>query len=559
VAATWVAGADGVDLRPWAVWLGLGLLAGALVVRARRGGVAVDAPRLALAGLAAWTAVASLVRASPAAEAAAAVGIAVVAWGLASLVADWRARAWASAAVAGLGACSGLALLAGRWVEGVRSDGLFGNPNLSATIAVLGAASAPFVRLPLAARWAMGVPAVLGIVASGSRAALLGLGAVAAAWLLTGSPRRVRVVAGLALAVGLAALGFRIGTDRDPLRWERVRIWNVALRVASDHLPWGTGAGGFADAAAGRNFPHPDRPARYGLVPDLAESDLLQLAATTGLPGLGLAAWLAVGLLRQARRRGPHAWGCLAALGATSAFHTQLAVPVVAWTATLAVAAALPAGRRQRTRAGVPVLAAFAGLATAVLATALVRPAWWLGGRPAEHLAAARALATAAPRSDPRLADAEALATRAVALRPRWAGGWRELGALRAARASLRGDRMLWAAAGEAYRQARACNPLDAFAALEQGRVWRALGDTGQARAALVGAAGLEPNLVGAWLELALLDLEQGRLEAARNAVARAMQAAAARPEQPSPYERSLAAFDPAIMARLAAVLREAR
>lgn len=560
VAATWVGGADGVDLRPWAVALGVAMLVAALVVRARHGGLAVDAPRVALGALVVWNAVLAVTLTVPPSDAAAVVATGAVAWGLCALVADWRARAWACGAVAGLGACSGLLLVVGRWIEGVRSDGLLGNPNLSASVALLGLASTPFVRLPVAARWTMGAASALGILASGSRASVLGLAAVAVAWLLTGPARRLaRLAAAAVLVIGLGVLAVRLAADRDPLRWERVRIWGVALQVARDHLPWGTGPAGFADAAVSRNFPHLDRPARYGLVPDLAESDLLQLAATVGVPGVGLAAWLALALVQRARRAGPHAWGCLVALAVTSAFHTQLPVPVVAWTATLALAAAVPGTRRRRTRAGLPTVLACGMLAGTLVAVAIVQPAWWLGGRPDDHLTAARALAAAGPKSDPRLADAEALASRAVALRPGWGEGWRVLGALRAARAFLRDDARLWAAARDDLTRARSCNPLDALAALELGRTQRALGAAGPARAAFRAAVGLEPNLVGAWLELALLDVEQGRVEAARGAFDRAERALAARPGQPTPYEEALSSFDPSTLARLAATLREAR
>lgn len=560
LAAVWVGGADGVKLRPWAFAATAGALAAALAVRARWGGLAADSPRAALGALVAWYAIRAVAAPAAPATAAALVATGAVAWGLAALVAGRRVRDWAAGAVAGVGASSGILLAVGRLVEGVRSDGLLGNPNLSATMALLGLASTPRVRLPAVVRWALGTASALGVLASGSRAALLGLAAVAASWLLAGSPRRwVRPAAAAALVCGLGALVARVAIDRDPLRWERVRIWGVALAVARAHLPWGTGPGGYADAAIARNFPHPDRPARYGLVPDLAESDLLQLAASGGVPGLAIAAWLALALGRRAAAAGPNAWGCLAAIGVTSAFHTQLPVPVVAWTATLAVAAAVPTGRRWRTRAGAAVLAAVAVPVATVAAVALARPPWWLGGSPENLVAAARSLATAGPPSDPRLADAEAAAAQAVALRPRWAEAWRVLGGVRAARASRRADAGLWAAACDAFARARTCNPLDALAAFEQGRAWRALGEADRARGALHAAVALEPNLVGAWLELGLLDLEQGRLAAARAALERALSARAARPAEPSAYERALSSFDPTALTRLAGALPEVR
>ena len=559
-AATWVSGADGVELRPWAVVFGVAVLVAALVVRARYGGLALDAPRIALGALVGWIAVLAVTLTVSPSDAAAVIATGVVAWGLCVLVADWRARAWACGTVAGLGACSGLLLVVGRWIEGVRSDGLLGNPNLSAAGALLGFASTPFVRLPIATRWIMGAASTLGIVVSGSRASVLGLAAVAIVWFLLGPARRsARLVAAGVLVVGLGAFAVRLATDRDPLRWERVRIWGVALQVARDHLPWGTGPAGFADAAISRNFPQLDRPARYGLVPDRAESDFLQLAATVGVPGMGLVVWLVLALAWRARRAGPHAWGCLAALAVTSAFHTQLPVPVVAWTAGLSLAAAVPASRRQRTRTSVPTVLGCGVLAGTLVAVAIVQPSWWLGGRPDDHLATARALAAAGPRSAARLADAEALVSRTVALRPGWGEGWRVRGVLRAARASLSDDAMLWAAARDDLTRARACNPLDALAALDLGRTLRRLEATDPARAALRAAVRLEPNLVGAWLELAQLDVEQGRVEAARGAFERAKRALAARPGQPTAYEQALSSFDPSTLIQLAATLREAR
>lgn len=557
LAAAWVGGADGIDLRPWAAALTVVVVAVSLLVRLRRGGVPLDTPRVLLGVLVAWAALLSALQPVAPADAAAVVAVGAVAWGLTLLVGDWRARAWATGVVAALGACSGMVLVAGRWAEGVRSDGLLGNPNLSATVALLGLAAAPFVRLPLAARGALGVTALAGIVASGSRAAVLGTVAVTLAWLIAGRPRRwLRLAALGVLLAGLGALVARVATDRDPLRFERVRIWGVALRVARDHLPWGTGPGGFADAALARNFPRVEGLARYGRTPDVAESDALQLCATTGVPGTLLAAWLVLSLLGRLRGAGPQAWGCAAALGVTSSVHTQLPVPVVAWTAALAVAASLGRSRRVRVRgrAGVPVACAATG--AAVLGAALLRPPWWLGGSPTELVAAARGMATTV-QADPRLADAEALAARAVELRPRWAEGWRALGAIRASRAWLRGEARLWAAACDALQQARTVNPHDALAAFEEGRCRKALGARERARAAWRVAVESEPNLGGAWLELALLDLEEGRLEAARAAFFRGERALSMRVERPSTYEQALRSFDPATLARLRAALGE--
>jgi hypothetical protein len=558
LAAIWVGGVAGVDLRPGAAVATAALVVAAVLLRLRRGGVALDAPRLWLGALVAWLAVTAAAQPVAPGPAAYLVAVAAVAWGLALLVADWRSRAWATAAVALLGACSGLALIGGRLVEGVRSDGLFGNPNLSATVALLGLASAPFVRLPGIARLALATPALAGIVASGSRASMLATGALATVWLLTSAPRRgVRLAVLGVLAIGAAGLSLRIATDHDPLRFERVRIWGVALRVTLHHLPWGTGPSGFADRAVAFNFPRERAFARFARVPDLAESDALQLAATQGLPGVALAGGLLLVLLRSLRKAGPHGWGCAAALAMSSAFHTQLPFPVLAWTATLALGAALPCTRRVRARAPGGTHLAVGIAATSVLAMALIRPEGWLGGDPDGFLATANAMAVSQPHHGPLLADAEALAVRAVTLRPHWGLGWRTVGQLRAQRALGTDNHALWSAAREAFREARGRNPLDAFAALGEGRTSRELGEMAQARGALRAAVALEPNLVGGWLELALIAAEEGRIEPARRAHANAVRALTAKTGQGTAYEQALQALDPHTAQRVRAALRD--
>ncbi len=129
--------------------------------------------------------------------------------------------------------------------------------------------------------------AAAGVVASGSRAALVGVVAVAATWALARrGGRRTRLAAALLVALAVAGFSVRLATDRDPLRYERVRIWAVAVRVAAAEFPLGCGPSGYADAAMAHNFPREGEFARFARLPDVAESDLLQLAATLGLPGV---------------------------------------------------------------------------------------------------------------------------------------------------------------------------------------------------------------------------------------------------------------------------------
>jgi tetratricopeptide (TPR) repeat protein len=252
------------------------------------------------------------------------------------------------------------------------------------------------------------------------------------------------------------------------------------------------------------------------------------------------------------RLRGPRALGVAAALAVTSAVNTQLVVPAVAWLATLALAAVLPRPHGRPLRVG-PVLAAALLLAVGVPAAIALRwPAGGLGEDPAPLIAGAEAAWAATP-ADPALADAEALAWRATRLAPRSGKAWRMLASVRLERARQHGDASLARAAAAAFAEARRVNPLDAWAALGQGQAHRLVGEVAASRAALEAAVRLEPNFVPAWLELALLGLEQGDLARARDALGRAD--AARRDRVPaafvSDYERALLAADPALLHRL--------
>lgn len=553
LALAWVVAGQGVALPGWlaaATVVVIGVLAGLTLIE----GVTWHAPLSWLAGLVGWAALAAAVRPVAPAPAAWTVAIGVVAFALALVASTPRGGAWAAAAAVTAGAAAAGWLIAERLTVAARPAGPFGNPNQAATVPLLALAFLPWLRLPVAARVTLAVPLVAGVLASGSRGGLLGLLALGLAWGFAASGPRVRRAAVAAALVAAAVLALRLATDRDPLRFERLRIWRAAATAAVAELPLGAGPSGFVDAVLPHNFPRVGEAARYHRIPGVAESDYLELATTLGLPGLALVLGLAVAVMR--RLRGARGLGVAAALAVTSAVNTQLAVPVVAWLATLALAAALPRPHGRPLRVG-PVLAAALLLAVGVPAAIALRwPAGGLGEDPASLIARAEAAWAATP-ADPALADAEALAWRATRLAPRSGKGWRTLATVRLERARQRGDADLARAAAAAFAEARQVNPLDAWAALGQGQAHRLVGEATASRAALEAAVRLEPNFVPAWLELALLGLEQGDLARARDALGRAE--AARRGRVPaafvSDYERALLAADPALVHRLHAAV----
>lgn len=549
LALAWVSAVRGVALPGWLAAATVAIV-GMLVAVTVIGGVQWHVPLSWLAALAGWIALAAAVRPVAPAPAAWPVATAIVAVALAVVAAPPRGAAWASAAVVTAGAAGAAWLIVERLAVTIRPAGPFGNPNPAATVPLLALALVPWLRLPVAVRAALGVGLAAGVVASDSRGGLFGLLVLGVTWGLAASGARVRRAAVVAALVATTGLAVRLASDRDPLRFERVRIWRAAATAAVAELPLGAGPSGFVDAVLPHNFPRDGELARYHRIPGLAESDYLQLATTLGLPGLVCGLGLAVTVAR--RLRNARGLGVAAVLAVTSAVNTQLVVPTVAWLATLALAAVLPRAYGRPARLA-PILAVALVPAVGVpVAVAMRWPVGGLGEDPAPLIARAEAAWAVAP-ADPALADAEALAWRATRLAPRNAKAWRTLATVQLERARQRRDVALARAAAAAFAEARRVNPLDAWATLGQGQAHRVVGETGAARAALEAAVRLEPNLVPAWLELALLDLEQGNLARAREALTRI--AAARKGRVPaafvSSYERSMVAADPVLLGRL--------
>jgi len=560
LAVTWV-------VAPAAWWgaaviaAGTAVVIGVLVLASGGARALAGGPRAWFAALLAWTAIDAALRPVAVWDAARVVAAGVVALAVLVVTASPRGAAWGRLAAVAAGMAAAVWLIAERLARAGRPAGPLGNPNLAATLALVALALAPFLRAPLLARGLMVAGAAAGIAASGSRAGLVGVLAVAAAWALVGmgGRRRWAVVLPLVL-LAVAGLGMRLATDRDPLRYERVRIWAVGLRTAAAELPLGGGPGGYEDAALPHNFPRDGEFARLARLPDVAESDFLQLAATLGLPGVVLLAALVCSVVRCLAPGDAHGWGLVAGVTVTSGFNSQLMFPALAWVVALAIGGVLPRPRPWRGTLSLPAAAAVTALVVATAAVLGSRD-WGAGPSPVALADRAEAALRAAPNDDSALAAAEAEAWRSCAARPRLGVAWRTLGGIRLRRATLLGDAGLAEAAVEAFARARLVNPLDAWAALGEAQARRATGDAVGARRALAAALQLEPNFVSAWLESAILHLARGEMGTAREALGRAEDAARRAPRAAfvSDYERALAWADPATVARLASATGERR
>ena len=195
----------------------------------------------------------------------------------------------------------------------LRPGATLGNATDQGIIGVLAAAvlALPAMRgQDLPARIGLAA-AVLTTVLSGSRAAILGMAAVALVLATTAVATRAldkarAVVYGAAALLVLATAVLAIPVARERLfsadtvngRW---LLWEESLQLVAAH-PWhGVGPNGFVDAITG--YHTLDWAVRVGTAfpPDSPHSWLLQAAAAGGLPLLLGAALLAVFILRRAR------------------------------------------------------------------------------------------------------------------------------------------------------------------------------------------------------------------------------------------------------------------
>jgi O-antigen ligase len=193
--------------------------------------------------------------------------------------------------------------------------------------AFLGAAAV--LLTPVAVGWAMqtagrarvlaSVAAALGLVAlaaSGARAAIFGAVVAAVVAVVVQRDRRVLIVVGacaliggaVAVASGAGGRVSSVATDRDGGARGRLDEWRVAVRVVGSHPILGTGPEGYRIAFGKGVDDRYERDHGRNPVPDRAHNALLDVAATTGLPGLALylaAVAIALGAALRALRNGP--------------------------------------------------------------------------------------------------------------------------------------------------------------------------------------------------------------------------------------------------------------
>ena len=446
---------------------------------------------------------------------------------------------------------AGAVLIGAAATRSVRVGGVFENPNLAAAFI------APILPLGLTVlgrkpwlRWSWILLVVAAVVLTGSRAGLFAL-VVSVGVLL---PRgRVRLAGVTAVAfVAVAALAWRFVSQPDLLAWHRISIWWTVIKIWATRPLTGVGPGCLVEAAGAERILHPDQVGRYQFVVSYSESTPLAIAVQVGAVGLILALLAAGSWWWSARRSGALESKALIA-GSTSMitlglFHDFLTVePVLWWWAVVfgcseAMSRAPVEGPSATALRSLRVVAALA--LTWVVAWGLLAPA-------AARLASSSGEVTTAEvkrtlRLEPWYPEpavrrvrgllaqgdawswttaAEALhwVRRATDVHPGLARRWADL-----ARVHLR---VLTDLGGtdhdvEVARKAleRACelDPHLPWHWLERARLERILGFRQDAAGFVRRALDEEPNTVRGWLMLSRLELERGRVDEARAALAQA-------------------------------------
>ncbi len=504
---------------PWAWTAGAAVLSGTLLAARRRlafGPLLVWLPWLA------WAAVSAAASGQPAASLPALArwaGVLAFAAAAPQLWAQQQRRRWldgllAAAVVLGAAglATGGRAVLAG--LPGNAMTGLL-PPYYNYTAFVEAAAFAAAAALSargerlFGRRW----PLWLLLAGSGgwlvlarSRGALIAaaVGAAVPALRRRGRARALLPAAGVLVLLAAAATAFMtargVAGSSYMLKPERAdsfrrpQLWLAAARSVADHPLLGEGPGQFEKGFRRHAFPAEGfGPARYVFSSDHAHSEPLELAAETGLAGLGLfAAALLWGVLGPAAEgaEADAALAAAAAMGAVCLVDNMLQVPSLALLLFGALACARarlsiePEPRASRAWAA----AAAVGLALAALAPlpGALAAAWSSEARPpGERGQDARrwsALFPLEPR--PREAWARALLARRP---PDFAGALQQL------------------------ERASALAPTNAFYLVWRAELLRAMGRWDEAEPLARRALELEPNFLQARLLLAEADARAGR------------------------------------------------
>ena len=482
-----------------------------------------------------------------------------------------------------------------------RPAGTFLNPNhlagwLAATILFCAGRWITEPGSRLARRCAFcAVPLLAGFVLTGSRGALIGIGAggvllAVLAWpALTPARRKglvaILVVVGLA---GAAALTLRM-QQPDPYRYQRLKIWQASVMPLLS-APWtGTGPGQFAREAPNLQFPDGRGALRYDRGFRVTHSDWIRVAAEFGWPGVAAFGWIVVSVVAHVARRrrssDPVDAGALAALAGLF----------------------VHAGVDNLSRAPALYLlgAAFFGLVIAVDAPArrTVHPVWrllaagvavhlfligdlapWRGwserrAAPLTSAAAPRATAWNPPDAEASMSWAEVrlsqglhgwsgyaalrpVAERAVQLSPRDGELLRRLARIEvAALRVLPLDRTGRERIARLYRGSEALQRSNPFVPIELAAFLLDAADPAGARRAAERALEIEPEAAAPRLLLARAMLETGDSERAQKLIdeMESLVSRNAAEAQTSDYARNLLTVDPALVRQVRAGIDAAR
>ncbi len=434
----------------------------------------------------------------------------------------------------------------------LRMGGLFVNPNVAAAVLVPTIPAVWYLLgsgRPSPSLWGVLSVSAVGVILSGSRAALLALVVVVGMMLPRGRARRLVVVVASTVAVGLVL--WRFVQSPDSLAWHRLEIWRALWPLVTDHPLLGVGPGWVEDATGVARIAHQGSIARWGHIIGSAESTPYGLLVRTGFVGLGLAV-LAGALWWRREHSENRSWsggaGAVAAgIGVLALFHDYLMVDVVLWWWAVLLGAVFtfdlsPAERDPQglPRGGWRLLTALAGgfvVLWTIAQPAHARSLWWSAPSTAE-------LAERAVRAEPWFAEpaqwrvddllqrepwswetaAEALgwSRRAAATHPGSSRVWMEVGQ---AHGRVVTDLGPWPdavdGAREAYRRATELEPHLPWAWLQWAQLERSLGRTDDARRLAERAVTEEPNFVRGRLLLARLHLDAGDRSAAIEAFER--------------------------------------
>lgn len=193
----------------------------------------------------------------------------------------------------------------GQWAAGAnRGQGGFFNPNeLAACLAplfiwMLSVIDKPVAWawgeqiLPLFWRYGIAVLLAVGLIVTGSRAALLATCVAVAFWAAAYSWRRVLLVVSLTgiilfgMALSSEAFRNRLTGNFDRFAFSRQQIWHAAVAVALQH-PWGVGLGNVENALRVQGIPV-DGWVRFPKQAHRPHSELLNIFVEFGYLGLSL-------------------------------------------------------------------------------------------------------------------------------------------------------------------------------------------------------------------------------------------------------------------------------